>query len=688
MKVNKLFSLGVLLTVGIISTTFAISSTAFATEPAFDGIETYKINKIDDWGTAKVRYYPEISTLFIGQGSVDERSLKEEKPWDKIREEYHNHTVKHIMFENVVFETSKLNNMFYNEKNLETVDMRGVKVESLVGSTETSLISMDSMFENTIALKEVKFTDEMEKNSYSANKMFKNASSLTSINMKNFTRLRDADEMFSGATSLKNVGNFHLGNLYSAKYMFKDTKSLDFLDFGDARFRTGPSSRYENMLEGSELKEFSISVDEVNPEFSPTMSLPDGSWIAPNLRINQTHGAMSQNKPGNYGRHITTDDLRRNGNRDIVYASHASFPNFFTSLTYERGAAYTVRYHENDGTNKVTYDENDIKLSTEFFNLNKGPILLNKESNLVKKGFFNSWNTEKDGSGKAYRGGERVSDLTNENGKIVELYAQYNSAPYKVKFNPNVEESSSVSGSMKDKSIEAGQEYVIDNNQFNRKGYKFLYWTTTKDDIEQNRIKPGEVVKDLADPGEEVTLYAQWGPIHYDILYTNPFAFNSKNAFESDSYVQNMTYDVEEPLANNQFSRTGYLHMGWSDQTNPLLEYLNQQVVKNLADVDEAEVPFLPKWQPIKYHVKFDKNTGNGSMDSKYYEYDKKEKLPKNTFTKTAYIFAGWSTDKDAKEPMYGNEEEVQNLTNAQDDTVTLYAVWVRDRLAEEMDKN
>ena len=75
------------------------------------------------------------------------------------------------------------------------------------------------------------------------------------------------------------------------------------------------------------------------------------------------------------------------------------------------------------------------------------------------------------------------------------------------------------------------------------------------------------------------------------------------------------------------------------------------------------------------YRISFDANGGTGEKMADIVAPDHKEvTLTKNTYTRTGYVFTGWSEDKDAYYAYYGDEE----VCEFKDDT-TLYAVWEAD---------
>ncbi len=118
----------------------------------------------------------------------------------------------------------------------------------------------------------------------------------------------------------------------------------------------------------------------------------------------------------------------------------------------------------------------------------------------------------------------------------------------------------------------------------------------------------------------------------------------------------------------------GYSFAGWYTSTsvsgtasstdNPLTGS------KTNSGFDETR---YAKFTPNTYTVKFDKNTGSGTMSNQTFTYDKDQNLTANSFTKTGYTFAGWATSKDGN-VVYSNGQSVKNLATS--GTVTLYAKW------------
>lgn len=75
------------------------------------------------------------------------------------------------------------------------------------------------------------------------------------------------------------------------------------------------------------------------------------------------------------------------------------------------------------------------------------------------------------------------------------------------------------------------------------------------------------------------------------------------------------------------------------------------------------------------YTVKFYPNGGEGEMNPQPFTYDASQNLRPNSFTRTGYTFAGWSTSEGGS-VVYSNGQSVSNLTADQNGNVTLYAQW------------
>ena len=144
---------------------------------------------------------------------------------------------------------------------------------------------------------------------------------------------------------------------------------------------------------------------------------------------------------------------------------------------------------------------------------------------------------------------------------------------------------------------------------------------------------------------------------------------------------QVFAYDKENTLSKNVFTKEGYLFKEWNTLSDGSgTSYSDEQEVINLANINEEIITLYAIWTPINYSVRFDANTGIGTMDNQVFAYDKENTLSKNTFVKEGYVFKEWNTKADGKGTKYKDEANIINLTN-KEETITLYAIWRLDTL-------
>lgn len=80
---------------------------------------------------------------------------------------------------------------------------------------------------------------------------------------------------------------------------------------------------------------------------------------------------------------------------------------------------------------------------------------------------------------------------------------------------------------------------------------------------------------------------------------------------------------------------------------------------------------------PYSYQLAFDGNGATGGkMSTRVVRVGTRFYLPSNMFSRTGYVFAGWSTEPDGGGDTYENKAIVQDLATEKDAVVTLYAQW------------
>ena len=209
--------------------------------------------------------------------------------------------------------------------------------------------------------------------------------------------------------------------------------------------------------------------------------------------------------------------------------------------------------------------------------------------------------------------------------------------------------------------------------------------------------KPGYHMKKLAVDGKVVpnvstysftmataghTIDVEWEANSYSIAY-------DKNGGTGSMPNQSMTYGVEKNLSKNTFTRSGYTFTGWkmNDKDNGT-SYNDEDIVKNLTDVDGGTVTMYAQWIKNGYVIKYDHNGGTGSMPDQTMQYDIPAKFTKNAFTRDGYGFTGWRMGNPSSGTEYQDEASVTNLTSDNNGSVTMYAQWSPISYTIAFDKN
>ena len=130
------------------------------------------------------------------------------------------------------------------------------------------------------------------------------------------------------------------------------------------------------------------------------------------------------------------------------------------------------------------------------------------------------------------------------------------------------------------------------------------------------------------------------------------------------------TYGINVTLSSSTFTRIGYTQDGWSttDGGNKVYDLGGTYTT-------DKSITLYPHWNPNTYTVQFNANGGEGSMSDQSHTYGVSKALTANTFTRTGYTFAGWATSSGG-DAVYADKQSVNNLTNVNNGTVTLYAKW------------
>lgn len=323
-------------------------------------------------------------------------------------------------------------------------------------------------------------------------------------------------------------------------------------------------------------------------------------------------------------------------------------------------------------TYKVIYKGNtntggDMQPSIHTYDVEKALT----ENAFTKTGYtFTGWNTKADGSGTAFADKQEVLNLTAVNDDEITLYAQWEANTYTVKYDGN----GKTDGRMSPSKHVYDVEKALTKNAYTKTGYTFTGWNTKPDGSGKSYTDEKVVMNLTAEPDGEVTLYAQWTPNNYTVVYDR----NGDDAGITGSTASSThTYDVAKNLTTNGYSRTGYTFIGWNTQADGKGDsYANGESVKNLTAEPNGEVRLYAQWGAKSYVLRYHANGGSGTMADQVITYDVPTVLTKCAFTMADHSFMGWATTPNG-EAKYIDEQIVVNLLES--GTMDLYAVWAQD---------
>ena len=358
------------------------------------------------------------------------------------------------------------------------------------------------------------------------------------------------------------------------------------------------------------------------------------------------------------------------------YADKASVVN----LTTENGATVILYAQWKANTYVVEYHGNGATSGTMPNSVHTVGVAKALNSNtFARTGYmFKNWNTNADGSGTTYQDGASVTDLTTA-GSTIRLYAQWIPITYTVSYNGN----GNTGGSTASSSHTYDATKALTLNGYTRTGYTFAFWNTKADGSGTSYENQAAVKNLTSTNGATITLYAQWEPKAYIIMYDGNG--NTGGSMRHSTH----TYDVAQNLTPNAFTRTGYVFKNWNTEADGSgTAYADNASVKNLTPNLEI-ITLYAQWTPITYTVAYNGN-GNtsGSTTSSTHTYDVAKTLTANGFAKTGSTFKCWNTKADGTGTTYADRESVKNLTTTNGATVTLYAQWTSNTYTVVYDGN
>lgn len=200
---------------------------------------------------------------------------------------------------------------------------------------------------------------------------------------------------------------------------------------------------------------------------------------------------------------------------------------------------------------------------------------------------FVNWNTKADGSGKSYKAGERVINVTDGTDGV--LYAQWTPDTYTIKFNKNKPSNATheVTGTMADQVVKYDTKTKLNKSEYKLHGWVFNGWNTKADGTGTHYSDQGEIYNlNNFNDSNSVTLYAQWEATTYTITFNSNKPSKAVTQMTGTMEVQTLTYDKWENLHENKYKLEGWTFNKWNLKADGSSEtsYKDKERVRNICD--------------------------------------------------------------------------------------------------------
>ena len=223
-----------------------------------------------------------------------------------------------------------------------------------------------------------------------------------------------------------------------------------------------------------------------------------------------------------------------------------------------------------------------------------------------------------------------ITNIPSDN--VVVLYAKWKANNYTVVFDGN----NHSSGATAAVTCTYNEDCTLPSNGFNRTGYTFKGWSTTKGGsvkYENNGyVRNLTPVKDAT-----VTLYAVWEANTYTVKF-------DKNSSEATGNVGSVvcTYDKACTLPANNYTRVGATFDGWAVTSNTAVQYKNKAIVKNLTATANGTYTLYAHWNINTYKITYNYDGGSaGNYHPSSVKYG--EIINISNPSRSCYSFRGWT---------------------------------------------
>lgn len=163
-----------------------------------------------------------------------------------------------------------------------------------------------------------------------------------------------------------------------------------------------------------------------------------------------------------------------------------------------------------------------------------------------------------------------------------------------------------------------------------RTGYTFTGWTGS------NGTTPQKTVTVNKGTRGNLSYTANWSANQYSVTYD---ANGGTGTMDTDTATYNENYVTKA----NQFTRTGYEFIGWTENADGSGSNWTSWIGKPWKWTYTKNITLYAQWKAKTYTITYEPNGGVGDRYTQTATYDAYFKTMKNRFTRTGYTFAGFT---------------------------------------------